>query len=277
MSEKPLKAIAHAGRKMELSISISASPEQVYQAWADPEKISQWFTDHAEGHAEPGARVIWIFDKLNYRIPYEVVAAEPGKRFAIRWDPPSGRLPGVLEVTLEKQGGSTVVRVVNSGFLEGAEWQNEFDGVESGWIMALAVHKHYLENFYGQPRRSFLAMRPAVYSNEQLLRFQRTASGLADWLTTAGAIGAVGEPVTLALRGGGSVNGKVLALSKSETEFSWTEQRAVLALKAFALGSQKMIAVHGCGWGMSSERAKELEQQMERALESLAQALGISA
>jgi hypothetical protein len=39
------------------------------------------------------------------------------------------------------------------------------------------------------------------------------------------------------------------------------------------MGPQKMLAVHGCGWGMSPERAKEIEQQMERALESLAQAL----
>jgi len=132
VSEKPLKAIAHAGRKMEHSIVVAASPEEVYRAWADPEKISQWFTDQAEGRAEPGAKVTWVFEKFNYRIPYEVVAAEAGKRLAVRWVPSPGRPPGVLEVTIESQGGSTLVRLVNSGFLEGAEWQNEFDGVESG-------------------------------------------------------------------------------------------------------------------------------------------------
>ena len=276
MSEKPAKAIEHAGRKMELSITTTASPQQVYDAWADPEKIAHWFTDKAEGKAEVGATMTWIFDKFNYRIPYEVIAAEPGKRFAIRWTPPPGRPPGVLEVTIEARGGSTIVRLVNSGFLEGAEWQNEFDGVDSGWQMALAVLKHYLENYFGKQRSSFLAMRPAVYVNEELLPFQRTADGLARWLTTTGSIGAVGDSVALALRGGGTVNGKVLALTKSETEFSWTEERAILGLKAFPMGPQKMIGVHGCGWGMSPERAKQLEQQMERALESLAQALGAS-
>ena len=277
MSEKPSKAIEHAGRKMELSISTTASPQQVYEAWADPEKIAHWFTDKAEGKAEVGATMTWIFDKFNYRIPYEVIAAEPGKRFAIRWTPPPGRPPGVLEVTIEARGGSTVVRLVNSGFLEGAEWQNEFDGVDSGWQMALGILKHYLENYYGQPRASFLAMRPAVYTNEQLLPLQRSGDGLAKWLTTAGVIGGVGEPVKLALRGAGTVNGKVLALTKSETEFSWLEERAILGLKAFNMGPQKMIAVHCCAWGMTPVRAKELEQQMERALESLAQALGASA
>jgi len=277
MSEKPIRSIEHAGRKMEIAISASASPDNAYEAWADPEKIAQWFTDKAEGKAEVGATMVWMFDKFNYRIPYEVIAAEPGKRFAIRWAPPPGRPPGVLEVTIETQGGSTLVRVVNSGFLEGAEWQSEYEGTHSGWQMALAVLKHYLENYYGQQRRSFLAMRPAVYTNEQLLPLHRTTDGLAKWLTTSGSIGAVGEPVKLALRGGGIVNGRVLALTTSETEFSWTEERGILGLKAFPVGAQKMIGVHGCGWGMTPHRAKELEEQMERALESLAQALGSSA
>lgn len=276
MSEKPTRSIEHSGRKMEFTISTSASPDKAYEAWADPEKIAQWFTDKAEGKAEVGATMVWMFDKFNYRIPYEVIAAEPGKRFAIRWAPPPGRPPGVLEVTIEAQGGSTLIRVVNSGFLEGAEWQNEYEGTHSGWQMALAVLRHYLENYFGQPRRSFLAMRPAVYTSEQLLPLQRTADGLAKWLTTSGGIGAIGESVNLALRGGGIISGKVLALTKSETEFSWTEERGILGLKAFPVGAQKMIGVHGCGWGMTPPRAKELEEQMERALEFLARTLQTS-
>jgi uncharacterized protein YndB with AHSA1/START domain len=274
MPENPAqKAIEHSGRKMEITISTTASPDQVYRAWADPEKISHWFTDKAEGQAEVGATITWFFDKFNYRIPYEVIAAEPGRRFAIRWNPPPGRPPGVLEVTIQQQAGSTIVSLVNSGFLEGAEWQNEYDGIDSGWQMALAILKHYLENYYGTPRSSFFAMRPANFTTERLLSFHRTAEGLAKWLTTSGGFNAVGDSFQLALRGGGTINGQVLALTKFETQLSWTEVHGVLGLKAINMGPQKMLAVHGCGWGMPSERAKELEQQMERALESLAQAL----
>jgi uncharacterized protein YndB with AHSA1/START domain len=273
MSEKASQAIEHRGKKMDITISTSASPDQVYQAWADPEKISHWFTDKAEGQAEVGGTVTWIFDKFNYRMPYEVIAAESGRRFAIRWVPPPGRPPAVVEVTIEKQEGATIVCLVNSGFLEGAEWQDEYEGVNSGWQMALAILKHYLENYYGSPRSSFLAMRPASFTNEQLLPFHRTADGLAAWLTTSGGFNAVGDSFQLALRGGGTINGQVLAFTKTETQLSWTEVRGVLGLKAFKMGPQKMLAVHGSGWGMPPERAKELEQQMERALESLAQAL----
>jgi hypothetical protein len=140
--------------------------------------------------------------------------------------------------------------------------------------MVLAVLKLYLENYYGVPRSSFLAMRPAKFTNEHLLPFHRTAEGLAKWLTTSGGFQAVGDSFQLALRGGGIINGKVLAFTKSETQLSWTEERGVLGLKAFNMGPQKMLAIHGCGWGMTPERAKQIEQQMERALESLAQALG---
>src|SRR5262249_18920512 len=165
------------------------------------------------------------------------------------------------------------VRLVNSGFLEGAEWQNEFDGIDSGWQMALATLKQYLENYFGKSRSSFFALRPAVFTIEQLLPLHRTADGLAKWLTTAGEIGAVAEPIKLALRGGGTINGRVLAITKSETQVSWTEVQGVLGLKSFHMGPQHMLAIHGCGWGMTPERAKEIEQQMERALESLSQAL----
>jgi hypothetical protein len=139
--------------------------------------------------------------------------------------------------------------------------------------MALAVLKHYLENYYGTPRSSFLAMRPATFTYPRLLPYHRTAAGLAKWLTVEGGFGAVGEPFRLTLRSGGSINGKVLALTKTETQLSWPEIRGVLGLKAFNRGPQKMVGVHGCGWGLSAARAKEIESQMERALETLAQAL----
>src|SRR5271163_393292 len=138
------KPIEHKGRIIRAEISTKATPQEAYDAWADPEKIAHWFPDHAEGKAEPGATITWIFDKFNFRVAYEVLIAQQGERFAIRWNPLPGRNAGMLEVTLSKEGGETVIRMVESGFREGAEWDAEFEGNESGWHMALAVLKHYL-------------------------------------------------------------------------------------------------------------------------------------
>jgi hypothetical protein len=180
---------------------------------------------------------------------------------------------GLLEVTIAKEGGETVVRLVNSGFREGAEWDEEFEGVNSGWSMALALLKHYLDNYFGTPRSSFFAMRPAQFSFEQVVPFHRTREGLAKWLTTGGSYGDVGEPYRFDLREGGTATGHVLAKTARETTLSWKEIQGALELKAFAMGPQRILCIRGCGWGLRAEEAKEIEEQMERAVERLASAL----
>ena len=279
MTDKPAddpvehKLIEHKGRIIRAEVRTKATPQQAYDAWADPEKIAHWFVDRAEGIAELGATITWIFDRFNYRIPYEVLIAQPAEKFAICWNPPPGMNAGVLEVTISKEGGDTVIRLVNSGFREGAEWNEEFEGTDSGWRMALALLKHYLENHFGSARSSFLTMRPAEFSFEQVVPLQRTAAGLKKWLTKNGEYGEVGECFALELQEGGKVSGRVLATTKRETTLGWDEIHGVLELKAFSMGPQKMLCMRGCGWGLSAEKAKELEVQMERAVERLASAL----
>src|SRR5271155_2816156 len=265
--------IEHKGRIIRAEISTKATPQEAYDAWADPEKIAHWFPDRAEGKAEPGATITWVFDKFNYRIPYEVLVAQRAERLAIRWNPPPGMSAGILEVTIHKQGGDTVIKLVNSGFREGAEWNEEFEGTDSGWRMALALLKHYLENYFGTSRASFLVMRPAEFSFEQGVELQRSGTGLKKWLSQSGEYGDVGESFTLELQEGGKASGRVLAITKRESALSWDEIHGVLELKAFSMGAQKMLCVRGCGWGLSAEKAKELEGQMERAVERLASAL----
>lgn len=274
MNTKPdPSAIEHKGRIIRAEIRTTATPEQAYEAWADPEKIAQWFTDKAEGRVEAGATITWIFEKFNYRIPYEVLIAQPGEKFAIRWNPPPGMSAGILEVTISKEGGETVIRVVNSGFREGAEWNEEFEGVDSGWRISLGLLKHYLENYYGRARASFMAMRPAEFSFDQVISFHRTGSGLRKWLTTSGEFGETGEHFSLQLQEGGRVSGRVLAKTRRETALAWNEIHGVLELKAFSMGPQRVLCVRACGWGLAEERAVELERIMERALERLAEAL----
>jgi uncharacterized protein YndB with AHSA1/START domain len=273
MTNKPEKPIEHIGRIIRAEIRTKATPQQAYDAWADPEKIAHWFPDRAEGKAEPGATITWIFDKFNYRIPYEVLIAQPAEKFAIRWNATQGMNPGILEVTISKEGGETVIRLVNSGFREGAEWNEEFEGTDSGWRMALTLLKHYLENYFGISRASFFVIHPAGFSFEQVVPLHRTAAGLKKWLTKSGGYGEVGASYSLELQEGGKASGRVLAKTNRETTLSWEEIHGVLELKAFSMGPKKFLCVRGCGWGLSAEKAKELEGQMERAVDRLAGAL----
>jgi uncharacterized protein YndB with AHSA1/START domain len=268
--------IEHIGRIIRAEIRTKAAPQQAYDAWADPEKIAHWFPDRAEGKAEPGETITWIFDKFNYFIPYEVLVARPAEKFAIRWNPPPGMNPGILEITISKEGGETVVRLVNSGFREGAEWNDEFEGIDSGWRMSLALLKHYLDNYFSTSRTSFLVMRPAEFSFEQLVPLLGTETGLKKWLTKSGEYGEVGENFSLQLQEGGRVSGHVLAKSNRETTLGWDEIHGVLELKAFSMGPEKILCVRGCGWGLSAEKAKEIEAHVERAVGRLAAVLAAS-
>ena len=262
----------HQGRQIRTEIRTRATPEQVWEAWTDPEKISGWFVDKARGAPEVGTTFTWIFEKFGYEIPYEVVAAEPGRRFALGGEIP-GRGPFLLEITIAREGGETVVTLVNSGFLDGAQWDEEYEGVSSGWENALGVLKHYLENYFGRPKTAVLVMAPAEYEFDRLLPFYATAEGLSRWLTTSASIGGLGEPAALRLPGGDSVTGIVLSKTRWEVVLSWEERDAVLELKGFRFGpAGKVVGARVLSWGRPLP--PEVEGRLQTALSRLAGALG---
>ncbi len=181
----------HKGRILRTEIKTSATPEQAWEAWADPEKIAQWFVDRATGEAKPGETMTWFFDKFGYVLPYKIVEAVPGNLIVFKWEAPQGN-PGILEVRIEREGSATIVRLINSGFREGAAWDEEYEGVSSGWKMALAILKFYLENHFARKKTTIFIFQPAKFTYEEVLQNFLDPTRLAMWLTTAGAIGKVG-------------------------------------------------------------------------------------
>jgi uncharacterized protein YndB with AHSA1/START domain len=259
---------------MELEMRTTATPEQVYAAFADPSKVSQWFTDNARGEAKPGNTMYWIFEKFAYEIPYEVVDAVPGKLLALGGELP-GRPPFLLELIIAQQGGQTVLRLVNSGFLDGGKWDEEFEGVSSGWEMSLALLRYYLERHFGEPKRSFLAIQPAQFSLGDILKWYTDPDLLGEWLAAdSAAVRAplrVGERVRVPLASGDyTVEGDTLAVTRREVAFSWDDEDIVLELKAFMMGPNPVVSVRGTGWRADVDRFAAIEREMEGALKRLA-------
>ncbi len=262
----------HERRIIRDEIKTSASPQQAWEAWADPAKISQWFVDRAEGKAEAGRDIKWFFDTFNLELSYKVLEAVPGERYAILWPGPMPP-PGILEVIIEREQGQTLIRLVQSGFREGAEFDEEYEGVESGWHNALALLREYLENYFGQPRTSLLVIQPGQFEYATIARYFREPKFLAKWLTQSGEIGEEGAACKLALHDGGPVNGRVIARTEHEVAVSWPEERATLELKSFSMGPQRMLGVRVSGWSMEKKRAQEIEKQMTEAVGRLVSAL----
>lgn len=267
----------HQGRVIRASMKTVADPMQVWEAWADPAKLGHWFPDRADGRAVEGAVQTWFFDRFNYAMPYEVYSSVPGEHLVY-----TGQMPGrprfYLEIDITREAGTTVLNLTNSGFLDKDGWDDEYEGIQSGWQMALAMLKQYAEQYFGRPRVQFFAMRPAQYEFADLLSHYRDANLLAEWLTSSGAIGNTGDRYALVLQDGGRVSGEVLAVTGWEVQLSWNEIAGVLALKGFAMGpGRRAISIHGSSWSLTPERAADLERDFGAALDRLADVLSSAA
>jgi uncharacterized protein YndB with AHSA1/START domain len=263
------KQITHKGRIIRAEIRTSATPQQVWEAWADPEKIASWFVDRATGEGRVGAIMTWFFDDFGFAQPLNVVDSVPGKHFVLKWDPPQGD-PGILEIQIEREGGSTVVRLINSGFKEGAQWDEEYEGVNSGWQMSLSILKHYLENYFGRSKQVLLIMQPAAFQYDQLLPNFLDPTKLSRWFTKSGAIGKVIDRCNLVLQDGGSLTGRVLAVTQREVTLSWEEIGGTLELKGFSMGPQRVVGLRCMTWKLDRDAAARLKPDLEKAVSRLA-------
>jgi hypothetical protein len=92
---------------------------------------------------------------------------------------PTGMGPSILDISLESRGGKTLVRLVHSGFLSGAAWEEEYwDSLEQGWPFMLAGLVHYLKYHFGKPRQVGWPMRTVAVSYDETWRRLAGPDGL---------------------------------------------------------------------------------------------------
>ena len=258
------------GRRIETEIRTTATPEEVWKAWTDPAVITRWFADDAKGEAKPGGTLVWQFRGFG-EIPYPVVVADPPARLVLAGEIP-GRGPFALEILIRQSAGTTVVRLVNSGFLDGAEWDEEYQGVSSGWLGTMALLKHYLERHLGAPRQAAMILRPAAVGPAELYRYFSEPDLLATWLSRAGALGELDEPAGLVLQDGTRLTGRVIAASGREKAVTWDEEDGtVVELKGFGAAGRRMLGVRVTTWGPDAGRLTRLERLLGPAVERLAE------
>lgn len=303
------REVEHTDPRVEREVRIGAEPEEVWNAWADPELIAGWFVERAVNRAEEGGRVTWAWDRFGMEVEQEVVVADEPRRLVLRSEPPGG--PRILEVTLEGDEGETIVRVVESGF-GGSAAEGEVEGVDAGWTIALGLLRHYVERWYGRSKVELVALRPVPGECARVRWYFRAAEGLARWLTgidesdaapaTAAAAGAEGAPGSrdgdatvphpaladdaipsaaavhprrLVLRNGRTVTGEVFAEAHSEFGRVWKEVGGTLEFKAFAVpGGSCVIGLRAVSWSLPQEELDGFQPVLDAAVERLAARLG---
>lgn len=252
------------------------SPERAWKAWADPRAIQGWFADEAGGSAEVGSTLIHRFPAMGLEIVHEVVESEPGERLVLSMAFP-GRPPVTQEIVVRTEAGETVIEVVNSGFGE-EEWEGQFEGIDSGWRLALAQLGHYLEHHWGRRRHVWLALRPVELRRGRIASLFRDATGLSGWLTQPGSTdsisGDTGASVSLALRDFGPLTGRLLADSGTEILLSWEEMDGAVELKAFGTGpAAGMVGVRLSSWAEPAPDGEAVQSWLDAAVSRLAAAV----
>ena len=264
----------HEGRVIRDDIRIDASPEDIWRAWVDPECVPQWFVERAKGEMEVGKTFEWLWDEAGEAAVNHVLSVEPPRRLLLRHDLPEG--PTYLEITIEQEDGQSILRLVQSGFGDGRLWDEQYDGMASGWMLALAVLKIFAERYLNRQRTEIMVLRESPFDREGLLTLQRTQDGLGRWLTSKADIGTkVGEPVTVVFQNGHTLTGRVLRQTPYETSWSWEEIDGILEFKAFRgehWGSQ--VGVRVMSWLEDTSALDGLHPWLKQAVETLVDVIG---
>lgn len=136
-------------RSIELEIEVPGTPEEVWTAIATGPGISSWYVPHTVEEREGGSASARFGPGPEMEVPGRVAAWDPPKR--VLFDGGEGVDGMAFEWLVEgRDGGTCVVRLVNSGFGSGDDWDAQYDGMTDGWIMFLLNLKLHLEHFGGR-------------------------------------------------------------------------------------------------------------------------------
>ena len=162
-----------AGRTLDLTVDLPATPEEVWRMLTEPKLLAQWFAPFVEGTGKVGEPLLlgWSPD---VRWTTVLTVSEPGKRVVFRdelaayQEMGSGSGPVMIEWTMGPIAGGTRLRLVHSGFGDGASWDEMYDATQAGWSFFLWHLGETLRRHHGQRRITLSARRSSTLSREAL-------------------------------------------------------------------------------------------------------------
>ncbi|MEQ8839573.1 MAG: SRPBCC domain-containing protein [Acidimicrobiales bacterium] len=219
-------------RSIEIEIEVPGTPEEVWRAIATGPGISSWYVPHVVEEREGGAAVASFGPEPEMQAPGRVAAWEPPRRVVFDGGDQDEGL--AFEWLIEaRDGGTCIVRLVNSGFMVGGEWDDHYDGMTEGWAIFLANLRLHLERFAGRSATASLPM--ATWAGPRDQAWARLTSELG-----VPAHPAVGERIEARAAGTAGLAGEVVEV---------TPHRVSLVVDSPAPGTA-FIAAEGRGDGI---------------------------
>ncbi|MEN3362092.1 MAG: hypothetical protein V7637_6074 [Mycobacteriales bacterium] len=135
-------------RAIDLSIEVPGTPQEVWRAIATGPGISSWYVPHRVEERAGGAASASFGPGPEMEVGGRVAAWEPPHRLVFDDGEGAGGL--AFEWLVEaRDGGSCVVRLVNTGFGDGGEWDDQYDALQEGWKLFLLNLRLHLQHFRG--------------------------------------------------------------------------------------------------------------------------------
>lgn len=168
------------GRKFEMEIDLEATPDEVWRALTEAGELVRWFPFNASVKPGLGGTMQWSWGET-WDWQTKIEAWEPGRRLLLVQEdarpydsegrplPPGKVEPAriALEFNLETRQGKTRLRLVHSGFGTGAAWDDEVDGISTGWPMEIRSLRLYLRRHRGRDRHVAWARATTSLSVEE--------------------------------------------------------------------------------------------------------------
>ncbi len=260
MPEKP------SSHRVSLRSVIAAPVERVWSAWVEPEQLTGWYADSIQGSlAARGQRAVASWDSLGMSIELEVIERVERRRLVVRAELGSGAQ--TQRIMLSAVDGGTEILLEHDGLLS----RDEREGVESGWTIALALLREYVERYPGQTRRSFAilggarAALPRIYA-----QFVRPG-----WLADPPPRLTMGRRVALRVRGGPSLWVEVIAdVPGRELALRCSEMSAVIALRALPARPIWLAGAIVSCWSTDTAAIEALERALTTGVQRLLAAFG---
>ena len=147
--------------KFTVMIHVSRPVHEVFEAVADPDQLSAYFTTGgASSRLEAGQTVTWDFHDFPGAFPVEVDEVVPDKRIVLRWDAAEGEQVRDGEIQVKPAGYQTVVTMTFKPTDDGRAlveieekgWRETEAGLQAsygncmGWSQMLAALKMWVEH-----------------------------------------------------------------------------------------------------------------------------------
>jgi uncharacterized protein YndB with AHSA1/START domain len=162
-------------RSIDLSVEVTGTPEEVWRAIATGPGISSWYVPHVVDEREGGAATASFGAAPELQVPGRVAAWEPPRRIVFDGGEGVGGL--AFEWLVEaRDGGTCVVRLVNTGFGDGRPWDDQYDAMTEGWKLFLRNLQLHMEHFRGDSATSMLPM--AMWSGTRADVWHRLTAAL---------------------------------------------------------------------------------------------------